>query len=93
MKRAFLILVLTGVIVTSINAQVKMGLMGGMNFSSAYQRQFFFSGAEFKTKLIIGGIVDLKLTDIFRFVLNRFTLKRDRNAKVFLPAESLPMFR
>ena len=62
MKNALLILILTGLLVSSTNAQVKIGLMGGMNFSTAYQQQFFFADAEYKTKMLFGGIVDIQLS-------------------------------
>ena len=62
MKHTFWILILTVLLCSTSNAQVKIGLMGGMNFSTADQRQFYFSDAEFKTKLVLGGIVDVRLS-------------------------------
>lgn len=55
----FLLIFLAG----TLRAQVKIGLIGGMNFTDANQRDFFFSEHKSETKFSLGAIIDYSINN------------------------------
>ncbi len=91
MKRIFLLLVPVLMVACSINAQIKMGLIGGINFSDAKQTQLFFTDTESTTNFAVGGVLDYQLTDNFSIKLEPLYIEKgsygELNVSNFVPAK------
>ncbi len=65
MKKHVIYLFLIMLIASQNTAQVKIGLMGGMNFSDARNKQLFFYNPQTELKSAFGGIIEFPVNNNF----------------------------
>lgn len=76
MKKYLILILFTSFIYNSSNAQVKVGLLGGMNISDAKQDQFFFTYSKIKTKLMFGAVADIPVANNFSIRLEPLYIEK-----------------
>ena len=65
MKKIYLVFIAILLFFSSTNAQIKIGLLGGINFSDSKQNEFLYTESKSKTNFGLGGVVDFQFTNNF----------------------------
>lgn len=69
------------IITSSLNAQVSVGLMGGINFSNANTRDFYFTDANSETKLSLGAALEYRINNNISFLFEPLYTEHGTNSE------------
>ena len=85
-KRATLLFLVIFILANlSLSAQVRMGIIGGMNFADATQKNLGVSDLAYKSTYGIGGIVEVNLHKGLSLYLEPMYIEKGVNVELFLP--------